>query len=180
MKTDTGKFESSKNALTHGLTAANIARFPDSIRDAYASFFDALFAEWQPATANEEIYFERYAFSQFQLLRAQSLLATAQEDYLANPNDEAAEKRLAKLTRHYRGHERSAQAALKELRTLIADRLVQVAAQVHLSAKTNSELSFPPVFPHHLITEKKSLRAPLATNAVRFAAQHITPDLESN
>jgi hypothetical protein len=136
--------------------------------------------EWQPGTLQEEVYVQRLAFAQFQSLRAQSLLAAAQEIVLQNPEDDTAHKRLATYSRHYRALERSAQTALKELRTFIADRIVQVAAQVHLSTKTNSELSFPPVFPHHLITEKKSLRATLETNAVRFAAQHITPDLEAN
>jgi hypothetical protein len=174
MKSPAAQFESSKNALTHGLTAANIERFPEHVRAAYTCFLDQHMEEWQPATIQEEVFVQRLAFAQFQLLRAQSLLAAAQEFVLQNPLDDAAHKRLANYSRHYRALERSAQTALKELRTLIADRLV--------SAEAPSDLPLPPAFPHHLLTDRKSLRQPLAHNAVRFAlscAPSLTPPAES-
>ncbi len=169
MKTDAGKFASSKNSLTHGLSAANIERFPESIREAYANFLAQQYEEWQPASANEEIFLSRYCFAQFQLVRAQTLVAVAQEDVLASPGDPTAEKRLNNFARHYRALERSAQTALKELRLLIADRLANTEANALLADKTNSLLEFPPVFPHHLVTEAKFLRQPVATVAQRFA-----------
>jgi hypothetical protein len=159
--TPAGKFEVSKNALTHGLTAANIERFPENVRAAYECFLAQHMEEWQPGTLQEEVYVQRLAFAQFQSLRAQSLLAAAQEIVLQNPEDDAAHKRLATYSRHYRALDRSAQTALKELRTFIADRIV--------SAEASTEIPLPDAFPHHLLTDRASTRQPLDRTALRFA-----------
>ncbi len=169
-----GKFNSSKNSVTHGLTAQNIDRFPESIREAYRAFLAQQFAEIQPETCNEELYLTQYAFAQFQLLRAQPILIAASEAALANPGDEAAEKRLARIARHTRSLERTAKDALKELRIFIQNRLASVAANETLAGLAGPSVQFPVAFPHHLLTQKKDLRQPIADNALRFALSRQT------
>ncbi len=170
--TPEGKLASSQNAFKHGLTAINIDRFPAAIRDAYAEFLAHQFAEWQPATANEEIFVHRYAFAQFQVLRAQSILASAQEKFLLDPADETVAKLFHSVSRYYRTLERSAQSALKELRLFIADRMAAPAADHALQEATGTNAVYPTVFPHHLVTDPKLLRQSPETNALRFAYQN--------
>jgi hypothetical protein len=161
---EAGKFESSKNALTHGLTAANIERFPESIRAEYAAFLEAQYVEWMPRSLNEGVYLERYAFNQFQLHRAQALHASALERLLLDPNDEAAEKHYSRISRHVRALERSTKEALQELRTFIADRL----ASIDVMENIPEESPFPAVFPAHRILSKSKLSTDATHNAVRF------------
>lgn len=145
--TPQGKFNSSKNAFTHGLSAQNIERFPESIREAYRAFYHQQLEELQPQTLNEEVYASQYAFAQFQLLRGQSLLMAAREAAFANPDDEAAEKRLASV---------EANEALAEI--------------------AGPGLEFPIAFPHHMLLEKKAFRRPIADHALRFAlSQNSAP-----
>ena len=167
--TPQGKFNSSKNAFTHGLTAQNIERFPESIREAYRAFYAQQLEELQPQTLNEELYVSQYAFAQFQLLRGQSLLMAAREAAFANPDDEAAEKRLAKMTRHMKALERSAKDALKEFRIFVENRLASIEANEALAQIAGPGLEFPIAFPHHLLVDKKARRKPVAENALRFA-----------
>ncbi len=168
-----GKFESSKNALTHGLTASNIDRFPEAIREEFRAFLTQQYAEWAPATLNEKIYVERYAFTQFQLLRSQSLLALAQENFLAQPDNEALEKKLARIARHVKSLERSAKEALKELRTFIADRMMTVETNAHIWERYGDSIHIPTVFPHHLVVDSKSMKRDPQKTALRFAVQEI-------
>lgn len=172
--TPQGKFNSSRNAITHGLTAQNIERLPESIREDFRAFFTQLVDEWQPQSLNEELYLSQYAFAQFQLLRGRSLEINAREAFLANPNDEAAEKTLAKFTRHTRALERSAKDALKELRIFIENRLASIEANEALAEIAGPGIQFPIAFPHHMLVEKKALRKPVADNALRFALSQNT------
>ncbi len=175
-KTDAGKFIASKNSLTHGLTASGIARFPESIRESYCRFLVEQYEEWQPVSENEKVFLERYAFNQFQLLRAQSLGAQALEDLLAAPKDPLAQKHYALMSRHLRALERSAKEALLELRTLIADRMMALETDVALQQQAPG-LATPLVFPHHLLNRKQArLRTP-QDNALRFA-YHLSDEAE--
>ncbi len=175
--TEAGKFESSKNALTHGLTASSMERFPESIRDTYRLFLRAQYREWQPQTDNEKIFLERYAFNQFQILRAQPMLAESLEELLAHPKDLAAQKQHALVSRHLRALERSARETLKELRTLIADRLMALEVDLALQEQ-EPNISLPDVFPHHLVTKKQTRLRSAADNALRFA-YHLPPPPEA-
>ncbi len=161
--TEQGKFESSKNAFTHGLTAANIDRFPAEVREAFAAFLSAQYAEWRPVTLNERIYLERYAFLQFQLLRSESLVSAALDSLLADPLSEAAQKRHLILARHFRSLERSTKESLAELRRMIADRLVEASL-----AEQDGLQPMSPLTPHHLLA--KAMPAP-APDPVRFAPE---------
>jgi hypothetical protein len=166
-----GKFEASKNALSHGLTASNIDRFPESIREDYTIFLAEQYAEWFPATTNEELYVNRYAFAQFQVLRAQPIAAAAHEEFLENPTDPLVQRHLQTISRYIRGLERVARETLKELRTLIADRLVAHTADQALEEASGEKLQYPILFPHHLVTERKAMRRSPEANAARYLHQ---------
>lgn len=163
--TETGKFESSKNALTHGLTASNIDRFSATTREAFSAYLAQQYEEWKPATLNEKTYLERYAFNQFQLLRSESLVDNATEALLADPENEKAIKRHQTFTRHLRALERSSRETLRELRRMISDRLVETAEALSEGIEPLAVMT-----PHHLL--KKALpqpqAAPPSEDSLRF------------
>jgi hypothetical protein len=180
-RTEAGKFNSSRNALAHGLTATNIDRFPAAMREEFAQFLARQREEWRPATHNEEIFVERYAFSQFQVLRAQALEAHFAGEFFANPADPVAAKRFQNFTRYLRNAERAAKEALKELRTFIADRLASVDADAALAEVTEAGNHFPKAFPHHLVTAAKTLRQTPEGTALRYAClnQKMPPTISA-
>jgi hypothetical protein len=167
--TEEGKFQSSRNSISHGLTATNIERFPATIRDLFEQFLEAQHLEWQPQTLNESVYVERYAFNQFQLNRAQPLMAAALERMLSNPGDESAEKYYAKLSRHTRALERAAKDALQELRTFIEDRLTGAEIHTELGKVSGGKLALPSTFPTHRLLNPKAKFEDATGNARRIA-----------
>lgn len=167
-RTEAGKFESSKNALKHGLTSESIDRFPEEIREAYRIFLQNLYLEFHPQTTCEVDYLEQYAFQRFLFQRAQSLLATALADFEADPTNEALEKRYARFARHLRALERSAAHALQELRNFIADRLATIELDSHLPPGVPKSLSFPVAFPAHRLLRSKDARQAAPDLALRF------------
>lgn len=166
--TEAGKFESSKNALKHGLTSESIDRFPVEIQAAYRTFLDNLYFEFNPQSTCEEDYLQQYAFNRFQLQRAQPMLTRALADFNADPTNEILEKRYARFTRHVRALERSAANALKELRNFIADRLAAVELDTHLPSDIPASISFPVAFPSHRLLKAKDVRKPATELALRF------------
>ncbi len=173
-KTEPGKFESSKNALKHGLTSESIHRFPLEIREAYTEFLALQYGEFNPESLNECDYLEQYAFNRFQLNRAQPLLAQALDALTLDPANEALEKRYARLTRHVRALERSAQAALHELRTFITDRLLSAELNAQLAKEIpNSGLAIPTAFPSHRLLETKQIKRTPANLTLRFVKDQI-------
>jgi len=166
--TEAGKFESSKNALKHGLTSESIDRFPVEIQAAYRTFLDNLYLEFNPQTTCEEDYLQQYAFNRFQLQRAQPMLTNALADFNADPTNEVLEKRYARFTRLVRSIERSAANALKELRNFIEDRLAAVDLDNHLPTGVPKEISFPVAFPSHRLLRAKDTRQPAPELALRF------------
>jgi hypothetical protein len=151
------------------IPAATLAPYPD--------YLAAQLNEWQPVTINERTFLERYAANQYQVLLAQPHAAALYAAYLADPTDEKAEKAYAKFARHLRALERAARETLKELRTLIADRIANAECDVQLGQESPGDLFMPPVFPHHLLTDRKSIRQPLARTARRFALSHLSCQL---
>lgn len=169
--TPEGKFQSSRNAISHGLTAANIDRLPESIRDSFRAFFDEQYTEWQPVTSNECLYLERYAFAQFQLTRANLLLTSALEACMADPADAEANKRHAQIQRHTRALERSAKEAIGELRLMIADRLANANIQAAFMAQNDSLLPIAPMYPSHRLMNSKDLKLSSQENGLRFVQE---------
>jgi len=162
---EAGKFASSKNALKHGLTSESIHRFPAEIREAYTEFLATQYAEFNPVTLTESDYLEQYAFNCFQLNRSQPMLAAALDALTADPDNEVLEKRYARLTRHVRALERSAKAALNELRTFITDRLL--AAELNATI-ADSGISLPVAFPCHRLLDQKTIKRTQSQLTLRF------------
>lgn len=153
-RTPEGKFESSKNAISHGLTAATIDRFPEHIRAAYAKFLAEQYDEHQPATTNERDFLEQYAFNRFQISRARAMMSDAWEKLAANPGDETLEKNYQKLNRHIKALERSAKYALAELRTFIANRIRNNELRLNLPSFVQEDITIPVAYPSHLLLPK--------------------------
>jgi len=169
--TPEGKFQSSRNAISHGLTAANIDRLPESIRDAFRTFLDEQYAEWQPVTSNECLYLERYVFAQFQLTRANLLLTSALEACMANPTDADTKKHHAQMQRHTRALERSSKEAIAELRLLISDRMASAGIESDFLEKTDTVIGIPPTYPSHRLLETKDIKLNTQGNALRFVKE---------
>jgi hypothetical protein len=170
-RTPEGKFESSKNALTHGLSAQSIDRFPAHLREEYKAFLATQYAEHKPVTLNECDHLEQYAFNRFQLSRAQPMLMQVMDELNADPANEALEKRYAKLNRHVKALERSARQALAEMRNFIADRMTRIEMLAHVSEEFVDQVDIPIAFPSHLLVERKQLRKPLVHVLERFHAE---------
>jgi hypothetical protein len=147
---------------------ALIDQYPENIREEYRTQLTRHWAEFQPATLSEELYLERYCFNHFQAQRVRLLGARATEKLLENPDCPEARKHHAILARHLRSLERSADAALRELRTLQADRLLNFEVNEMLDTKYQGELKAPPIYPHHRLLEKRSVRGDALTNAQRL------------
>jgi hypothetical protein len=180
-RTEAGKFESSKNAISHGLTAATIDRFPEHIREAYAAFLAEQYEEHQPATTNERDFLEQYAFNRFQISRAQAMLSEAWEKVTLNPGDESLEKKYQKLVRHVRALERTAKYALNELRTFISDRLTNSELDNNMPPFVQRGVSIPVAFPAHRVLPprpkpeelKNTVRAYIEELSTRFSVESI-------
>lgn len=175
-KTESGKFQSSKNALKHGLSSESIDRFPAEIRSAYTEFLASQYAEFNPETLTECDYLEQYAFNRFQLNRAQSMLATTLDALAADPDNEILEKRYTRLYRHVRSLERSAKSALQELRTFITDRLLAAELTAQLTAQFSEQFpqanfALPVAFPCHRLLEAKHIKRALPDLTLRFAQE---------
>lgn len=175
-KTESGKFQSSKNALKHGLTSESIDRFPAEIREAYAEFLATQYAEFNPETLTESDYLEQYAFNRFLLNRAQPMLAASMDALAADPDNEVLEKRYTRLTRHVRALERSAKSALQELRTFIADRLLAAELTAQLNEQfagkiPPAHLTIPVAFPCHRLLEPKHIKRAFPDLTLRFVQE---------
>lgn len=101
-RTEAGKFESSKNAIKHGLTMQSIDRFPAHLRAEFESFLAQQYEEHKPVTCNECDYLEQYAFQRFQLSRALPMLMQLQDDLSQDPHNEALEKHFQRPPRQAR------------------------------------------------------------------------------
>jgi hypothetical protein len=159
--------------MKHGLTSESIARFPLEIRDAYKTFLNNLYIEINPQTTCECDYLEQYAFNRFMVQRGQAMLSSVYLELTADPSNEILEKRYAKLSRHVKALERSANNALKELRIFITDRLLAVEVDKHLPEAAPG-LSLPVAFPSHRFLDKKFLRMRPNDLALRFVEELIS------
>jgi hypothetical protein len=155
-RTPEGKFESSKNAISHGLTAATIDRFPEHIHATYAKFLAEQYEEHQPATTNERDFLEQYAFNRFQISRARAMMSDAWEKLNANPGDGNLEKQYQKLNRHIKALERSAKYALAELRTFVANRIRNNELRLNLPSFVQEDITIPVAYPSHLLLPKNA------------------------
>lgn len=135
-KSITGKQQSAKNSLRHGLNAApdNLFASHPNEQTRYNELKTQLRLETLPHGIAEEVAFEQYAFSSFQSLRAQSFEVDTQNRWLAEPTNQQLflqMERAAKLSAQY---ERRATKAFKQLQDLQLHRLAAVECQAELAA----------------------------------------------
>jgi hypothetical protein len=98
------------------------------------------------------------------------MLSSVYLEMTADPANEILEKRYAKLSRHVKALERSANNALKELRLFIADRLLAVEVDAHIPDAVPG-LSMPVAFPSHRLLDAKARRLRSKDLALRFVQE---------
>lgn len=138
-----GKPTSSKNAIRHGLSAANIDSFPIEVRSEYSAFRNNLEAEMLPGSSNELLYFEQYVFAHFMGVRCRSIEMHAMQSAVANPADEQALKAWKSATRFANNHARAAEKALANFRSFQSDRYNAVLVQDEITHELNSDVTVP-------------------------------------
>jgi hypothetical protein len=152
-KTAEGKAISSRNAVQHGLSAQSIEMLPAAYQLEYIEYHAQITKEYAPATVAEQLELDAYAFSSFLGLRAYAMEAQALAATIENPDDEAAQKRHQRLSRYQCSLNRRARQALKEFRTLQADRLAQVEVQTILNEQFGGNIQLNVAFPTNRLLE---------------------------
>lgn len=163
-----GKLASSRNATRHGLTASSIDHFPSHVQEEYLAFREPLLSEFQPGSANEKLLFERYAFAQFLLLRAEALHVSAFEQTISQLNNHEAFNHLNRVQRYLRGLERSAVQALRLLEESYANRCAAVEVQDVITHTLNSPVVVPPAAPVARMLNSSAYRTSADNVALRL------------
>ncbi|MBK5292743.1 MAG: hypothetical protein JJE04_13830 [Acidobacteriia bacterium] len=149
-----GKAASSKNARTHGLTTKDLVILPDE-QDEFLDFQISLTGQIKPNGQLELTAFDNLLHAAWNMRRTRRLeaqLAASGADPLADSN---LAPQCDRYARYFARAEKSYYRALRELRTLQADRYVLENAN-HLNVENIS-----PLVP----VDKMAKRSQLATNA---------------
>ncbi len=172
-RTEAGKFQSSKNAIKHGLTAKSIDRFPAHLREEFKTYLEEQYEEHKPVTLNECDFLEQFAFNRYQLSRALPMLMQIQDELSQDPSNEILEKRFTKLNRHVKALERSARQALAEMRNFIADRMARIELLGHVPPEFRDQVDIPVAFPSHRMINQKDLRKSTTEVLERYYAENV-------
>ena len=126
-KTPEGRAAVSRNAITHGLTAARAVVLPDE-QEEFDQFSAAMYSEWLPQTPTERYHLDRWIGCAWRLKRMGALeiavLLTPPPSNATGVTEDAStlgrayirwNRVLANLSRHERQLERSMQKAQYEL-----------------------------------------------------------------
>jgi hypothetical protein len=146
-KTPEGKAISSRNAVQHGLSAQSIEMLPNSYQLEYIDYHAQVTKEYAPANIIEQLEIDAYAFASFMGLRAYAMEAQALAATIANPNDEVAAKHHQRMVRYQCSLSRRARQAMKQFRTLQADRLAQAEIQAILDEQFGGNIQVPVSLP---------------------------------
>ncbi len=114
--TDAGKAASSRNAVTHGLTAKNIIPRTDAEKSEFRTIHESAYAEYKPAGLTETLLVDRIVHARCGLVRVTRLLGELETGTLEDVLDPAHARPIARLNRYYTMHERSLYRALRELK----------------------------------------------------------------
>ena len=179
------------NALTHGLTARQLI-LPGENPDAFAELRDALFTEFRPATAREEVLTQELAEAHWRLLRCRrqetafhsAAIKQARKNDPKLTEDEAAAavfmdpvlaKQLSLFLRYQRAIEKACQTALVALKEAIDARFTAAMMRARLnrqpllvSQPEEEDLLTSPMF-----APPTTLRASAST-----AAAHPSPETQ--
>ena len=142
-RTPEGKAVSSKNAFSHGLTAARLV-LPWENQEEFDFLLNQLVAEHRPATATEGLLVRELAEQYWRLQRARNhehtLLFKANDFLEEGPNQvatlEAWDKQVKLIQRYATRHERAFHKCLSTLRTLRKERR---AAETEAAAEAKNE-----------------------------------------
>jgi hypothetical protein len=148
-KTAEGKLNSSRNSLSHGFTASPetlFAQSPEAKRE-----FDILRAklreECAPKNEAEETAFQQYAYSSYQVQRANHMEVYFQELLFEEPENEKRMRQFEAAEKFGAKYARRARQAFKELQDLQHDRFerlrVEEAAAIHGVPKFTVDVALP-------------------------------------
>ncbi len=149
-----GKAISSKNARTHGLTSKDLVILPNE-QDDFLDFQIELTGQIKPNGQLERSAFDNLLHAAWNMRRIRRLEAQLAESGIDPLTDPSLAGQCDRYARYFARAEKSYYRALRELRTLQADRYVLENAN-HLNAENIS-----PLVP----VDKMAKRSQLATNA---------------
>ncbi len=159
--TDAGKAVSSRNAVTHGLTAKNIVPRTENEKIEFRTIYESAYTEYKPAGLTETFLVDRIVYSRCNLARVTRLLGELETGTLDDVRDPERAKPIARLNRYYAMHERSLYRALRELKAEQTNRGMKQGAA---GAATNPS-NFPPLADAAKIL--KTLNRPTPNHHVR-------------
>ena len=149
-----GKAASSQNARTHGLTSKDLVILPHE-QDDFLNFQIEFTGQIKPIGALELTSFDNLLHAAWNMRRIRCLEAQLSESGIDPLSDPNLAQECARYARYFGRAEKSYYRALRELRTLQADRYVLENAN-HLNAENIS-----PLVP----VDKMAKRSQLATTA---------------
>ncbi len=114
--TTAGKAASSRNAVTHGLTAQNIIPRTGDETAQFAAIRTEASAECRPQGITETLLVDRLIHARCSLLRATRLLGELETGTIEDATDPEKSKQIARLQRYVQMHERSQYRALQTLK----------------------------------------------------------------
>ncbi len=143
-----GRAASSRNSVSHGLTASpnNLFASDTEAQANFAQHIHKLRKECLPEGTLEEETFRRYAFATFQINRAQALELQAQDRWVNDPDHPKWFSQMERFIKLGALQERRADKALNELRKLQRDRFAALEVQGELYAY-GKEVTFSKVLP---------------------------------
>ena len=143
-----GRATSSRNGVSHGLTASPDTLFASDTeaQTGFARHIQKLRSDCLPEGTLEEETFRRYAFATFQINRAQALELQAQDRWVNDPDHPLWFSQMERFIKLGALQERRADRSLNELRKLQRDRFAALEVQGEIYAY-GKELSFSKVLP---------------------------------
>ena len=146
--TPEGRAASSRNALSHGLSASPNTLFASDTeaQNNFAQHIQKLRKECLPEGTLEEETFRRYAFATFQINRAQALELQSQDRWTNEPSSPIWFSQMERFIKLGALQERRADKSLNELRKLQRDRFAALEVQGEIYAY-GKELTFSKVLP---------------------------------
>ncbi len=137
-RSEAGKAASSRNAVTHGLTAQNIIPRTDAEKAEFRTIHESSYTEYKPSGRTETLLVDRIVHARCSLVRVTRLLGELETGTLDDVLDPEHAKPIARLNRYYTMHERSLYRALQ---TLKAEQTNRGIRQALLGQST----TFPPL-----------------------------------
>ncbi len=127
-RSEAGKAASSRNAVTHGLTAKNIVPRTDAEKSEFRTIHESSYTEYKPTGLTETLLVDRIVHARCSLVRVTRLLGELETGSLDDVLDPEYANPIARLNRYYTMHERSLYRALRALKAEQTNRGLRQAA----------------------------------------------------